>query len=129
MELSKNIKYYFLGKEIDIKIYYYEKYVLLLYYDSINKNIVTDKILITDANTEKIINLIDKYFHKIKIDIKKNYKIKHNNSTIPEWALDQYFQIDNKFNIIENKSIDFTSKDIPFWVKNEYLKFNNITKI
>ena len=117
MNLNKKIKYYFIRKEIDIDIYYYKKYVLLSFYDSINNNVVAEKLPNNDANSEKIINFIDKYFQKNKIDMINNYKNK--NTTLPEWVLDQYFQNDN---IDHVKGIDFTSKDIPLWVKNEYLE-------
>jgi hypothetical protein len=120
MNLNKKIKYYFIRKEIDIDIYYYKKYVLLSFYDSINNNVVAEKLPNNDANSEKIINFIDKYFQKIKIDMIKNYKNKNN--TLPEWVLDQYFQNDNIYHVKDNKDIDFTSKDIPLWVKNEYLE-------
>lgn len=66
MNINKKIKYYFIRKEIDIDIYYYKKYVLLSFYDSINNNVVAEKLPNNDADYEKIIIFIDKYFQKNK---------------------------------------------------------------
>jgi len=122
MVLYSNIQYLFLKKKVNVEVFKYKNFYLFTFYDHINNIIITDKIIF--FTKEKILNSVNNYFQKIKIDLKEKYK---NKNSIPEWALNEYFKIGNTY-ILENnnKSVDVKSEDVSPWAKEEFLISKNI---